>query len=90
MIRNVMNESQTSELLKSVQQVFKLAMGNDINVDIDTEKEMVLEWDSLNHLNLVVELENSFDLGLSMEEIEELNSVRGIIDLINSRKAAKG
>lgn len=90
MIRNVMNESQTSELLKSVQQVFKLAMGNDINVDIDTEKEMVPEWDSLNHLNLVVELENSFDLGLSMEEIEELNSVRGIIDLINSRKAAKG
>ncbi|HRO69191.1 MAG TPA: acyl carrier protein [Chitinophagaceae bacterium] len=90
MIRNVMNESQTSELLKSVQQVFKLAMGNDINVDIDTEKEMVLEWDSLNHLNLVVELENSFDLGLSMEEIEELNSVRGIIDLINSRKSING
>ncbi len=85
-----MNENQTSELLKSIQQVFKLAMGSDINVNIDTEKEMVLEWDSLNHLNLVVELENSFDLGLSMEEIEELNSVRGIIDLINSRKAAKG
>ncbi len=85
-----MNENQTSELLKSIQQVFKLAMGSDINVNIDTEKEMVLEWDSLNHLNLVVELENSFDLGLSMEEIEELNSVRGIIDLINSRKATKG
>ncbi len=85
-----MNENQTKELLKSIQQVFKLAMGSDINVDIDTEKEMVLEWDSLNHLNLVVELENSFDLGLSMEEIEELNSVRGIIDLINSRKATNG
>ena len=85
-----MNENQTSVLLKSIQQVFKLAMGSDINVNIDTEKEMVLEWDSLNHLNLVVELENSFDLGLSMEEIEELNSVRGIIDLINSRKSING
>ena len=89
MIDNVMNETKTSEILTQVQQVFKLAMGNDINVDIDTEKEMVLEWDSLNHLNLIVELENSFDLGLSMQEIEELNSVKDIVQLINSRKALK-
>mgnify|MGYP003390196738 FL=1 len=75
-----------SEILGQVQEIFKLAMGNDIDVDIDTEKDMILEWDSLNHLNLVVELENVFDLGLSMEEIEQLHSVKGIVDLISSRK----
>ena len=75
-----------SEILGQVQEIFKLAMGSDINVDIDTEKDMILEWDSLNHLNLVVELENVFDLGLSMEEIEQLHSVKGIVELINSRK----
>jgi hypothetical protein len=25
-------------------------MGDEINVDMDTEKDMILEWDSLNHL----------------------------------------
>ena len=75
-----------SEILSQVQEIFKLAMGNDIDVDIDTEKDMILEWDSLNHLNLVVEIENVFDLGLSMEEIEQLHSVKGIVDLISSRK----
>ena len=75
-----------SEILSQVQEIFKLAMGSDIDVDIDTEKDMILEWDSLNHLNLVVELENVFDLGLSMEEIEQLHSVKGIVDLISSRK----
>ena len=75
-----------SEILSQVQEIFKLAMGSDIDVDIDTEKAMILEWDSLNHLNLVVELENVFDLGLSMEEIEQLHSVKGIVELINSRK----
>jgi acyl carrier protein len=75
-----------SEILSQVQEIFKLAMGNEIDVDIDTEKDMILEWDSLNHLNLVVELENVFDLGLSMEEIEQLHSVKGIVDLISSRK----
>jgi acyl carrier protein len=75
-----------NEILSQVQEIFRLAMGNDINVDMDTEKDMILEWDSLNHLNLVVELENSFDLGLSMQEIEELHSVKGIVELISSRK----
>jgi acyl carrier protein len=80
-----MSEIKNGEVLTRVQQVFKLAMGNDVQVDMNTEKDMILEWDSLNHLNLVVELENSFDLGLSMEEIEGLNSVKGIVALINAR-----
>jgi len=80
-----MSEIKNGEVLTKVQEVFKLAMGNDVQVDMNTEKDMILEWDSLNHLNLVVELENSFDLGLSMEEIEEMNSVRGIVALINAR-----
>jgi acyl carrier protein len=81
-----MNETINSEILSQVQQVFKLAMGDEVSVDMETEKDMILEWDSLNHLNLVVELENSFDLGLSMQEIEEMNSVKGIVELINSRQ----
>jgi len=80
-----MNEIKNGEVLTRVQEVFKLAMGDEVQVDMNTEKDMILEWDSLNHLNLVVELENSFDLGLSMEEIEGLNSVKGIVELINSR-----
>ena len=80
-----MSEIKNGEVLTQVQEVFRLAMGNDVQVDMNTEKAMILEWDSLNHLNLVVELENSFDLGLSMEEIEGLNSVKGIVALINAR-----
>ena len=80
-----MSEIKNGEVLTKVQEVFKLAMGNDVQVDMNTEKDMILEWDSLNHLNLVVELENSFDLGLSMEEIEGMHSVRGIVALINAR-----
>lgn len=89
MIDNVMNENKTSEILKQVQQIFKLAMGNEVMVDMDTEKDAVMEWDSLNHLNLIVELENAFDLGLSMQEIEELNSVKDIVQLIDTRQALK-
>ena len=84
-MHTTMNEIKNGEVLTRVQEVFKLAMGDEVQVDMNTEKDMILEWDSLNHLNLVVELENSFDLGLSMEEIEGLNSVKGIVELINAR-----
>jgi acyl carrier protein len=81
-----MKEDNTDETLKQVQLFFKLAMGNTVEVGIDTEKNMISEWDSINHLNLIVEMESALDLGLSMEEIEKLSSVRQIVALIKSRK----
>jgi acyl carrier protein len=80
-----MNENTNNTILKEVQQLFKEAMGNDVNVDINTEKDMIAEWDSINHLNLIVELESAFDLGLSMEEIEKLHSVKQIVAIIQSK-----
>lgn len=82
-----MKEDNTDETLKQVQLFFKLAMGNTVEVGIDTEKKMISEWDSINHLNLIVEMESALDLGLSMEEIEKLSSVRQIVELIKSRKS---
>jgi acyl carrier protein len=81
-----MNDNNTGTTLKKVQQLFKSAMGDEVEVDMNTEKDMIRDWDSINHLNLIVELESEFNLGLSMEEIEKLSSVRQIVDLINSRK----
>ena len=81
-----MNDNNTGTTLNKVQQLFKSAMGDEVEVDMNTEKDMIRDWDSINHLNLIVELESEFNLGLSMEEIEKLSSVRQIVDLINSRK----
>jgi acyl carrier protein len=81
-----MSDYTTDTILTKVQQLFKSAMGNEVDVNIQTERDMVGEWDSINHLNLIVEIESAFDLGLSMEEIEKLSSVRQIVDLIKSRE----
>jgi acyl carrier protein len=80
-----MNGNNTDANIKQVQQVFKLAMGDSVEVNINTEKDMVAEWDSINHLSLIVELENEFALGLSMDEIENLNTVRQIIEWVNKK-----
>jgi acyl carrier protein len=81
-----MNDNNNDELLKQVQKLFKQAMGNNVEVGINTDKDSVFDWDSINHLNLIVEMENEFELGLSMEEIENLLSVKQIIRLINDKR----
>ena len=80
-----MKDQDTEATLTQVQQAFKAAMGNELVVDMNTEKDMIGEWDSINHLNLIVELESTFDMGLSMEEIEKISSVRQIVELIKAK-----
>ena len=43
------------------------------------------KWDSMGHLNLVVELESEFDLSLEPEEISEIKNFDDIIRILKSK-----
>lgn len=43
-------------------------------------------WDSLHHLNLVVELEDAFDVTFEPEEIAVMKSVEDIKNLLATKK----
>jgi len=82
-----MPKLSNKEILSKVQEAFKEAMGAEVTVGLNSEKDNIGEWDSINHLNLVVELESNFNLDLSMKEIEDLNSVRQIVEIIQQRQS---
>jgi acyl carrier protein len=44
------------------------------------------DWDSLRHLNLIVALEEEFDIIFTDNEITSLNSYKEIIDIVKYRK----
>lgn len=46
----------------------------------DTAREGCPGWDSLGHLNLMLALEDTFQLTLSVDEIGRLSSVAAILD----------
>jgi acyl carrier protein len=50
--------------------------------------ETIENWDSIQHLNLVLALEEKFNLQLSPEEIEEIKSVGAGAKLIESKLQA--
>ena len=51
-------------------------------VTIETTIDNLHEWDSMKHMELIMSLENKFDITFEINEIVELNSVKKIIDTI--------
>lgn len=51
----------------------------------ESSPETVKTWDSTQHLNLVLALEEQFQLQLSPEEIEQMTSIGEIARLLESK-----
>ena len=43
-------------------------------------------WDSLGHVNLIMALEQTFDIYLDVEDFQKLNSVPAILDYLMERR----
>lgn len=68
------------EKLKKIMSVlFEIA---ESEISGQTKREDIERWDSLNHLNLVVEIESEFDITLSPEEIGDMNSLESILEIL--------
>ena len=50
----------------------------------------VPEWDSFNHINLIVAIEQRFKIKFQTAELEQLHSVGHLADLITAKLAAQG
>ena len=52
----------------------------------DLSQENCSKWDSLQHLNIMVELEEAFDLSFEPEEIADMVSIDKIIEIVKSKQ----
>lgn len=57
---------------------------NESDITDDLSPEKVGTWDSFNGLMLVSELESTFDVKFTMQEIISVESVRNIKDILKS------
>jgi acyl carrier protein len=57
-------------------------------VALETSPDTIKSWDSLQHLNLMLALEQEFGVQFAPEEIETLTSVQSIIQLLNLKLQA--
>ena len=54
----------------------------DITLHDETNAEDIEDWDSLEQINLIVAIENEFEMMFDMAEIADLANVGEMVDLI--------
>jgi acyl carrier protein len=53
----------------------------------DSSPENIETWDSVHHLNLVLALEQEFNLQFEPEEIDQMKDIQHILDILGSKVA---
>ena len=77
-----------NEILKKVNRIFIDTLDNeDIILTFNTTAGDVEDWDSLNHIQLVVAVEKQFGIRFTSQEIQSWNNVGEMISAIVSKKA---
>ena len=75
---------ERTELFKKVNEIFidTLDIEEDIVLEETTKAMDVEEWDSLNHIQLVVAIEKEFKIRFTSKEIQSWTNVGEMIDSI--------
>jgi acyl carrier protein len=55
------------------------------NISLQSSPESLDTWDSVHHLNLVLALEQEFNLQFEPEEIDQMKDIQHIVDILGSK-----
>lgn len=78
-----MTKEKIYEMLDEVfQDVFD---DEDIHITAETTADDIEDWDSLEHINLVVAVENKFGIKFNMSEVVKFKNVGEMVDVILER-----
>lgn len=77
-----MDEQINNRLNEVFQEVFD---DEDLFIDDDTNSDSIEDWDSMEHINLVVAVEEEFGMKFSMDEIAEMKNVGEMVEIIKER-----
>ena len=53
-----------------------------------SSSQNITTWDSVHHLNLVLALEQEFNLQFEPEEIDQMNSIQQILAVLGGKRGA--
>lgn len=74
------------EIYENLDEVFRDVFDDDtIHVTEQTTANDIEDWDSLEHINLVVAIENKFNIKFKMSEVTSMKNVGEMVDIISGR-----
>ena len=78
------------DVKETLNRVFRRVFDNDaIAIYDEMTANEVEEWDSLTHINLIMEIEDEFNLKFTVDDIVDLKNVGEMIRLIEDKLARR-
>lgn len=75
------------EIYNALDEVFQDVFDDEeIHVTAETTADDIEDWDSLEHINLVVAVENKFGIKFNMNEVTTMKNVGEMVDIILERQ----
>lgn len=75
------------EIYNALDEVFQEVFDDEeIHVNEFTTADDIEDWDSLEHINLVVAVENKFGIKFNMNEVTTMKNVGEMVDIILERQ----
>lgn len=74
------------EDLKKLQEIFRDVFDqDDLEITAETTSNDIEDWDSFAQINLIIEIENEFNIKFDLEEINDLKSIKNILKVIEKK-----
>lgn len=70
---------------EQIKTVLASVLGIDASdINSDSSSESIEVWDSLKHMNLIVAIEDEFDVEIDDDDVPKMLSVKGIIEVVEN------
>ena len=73
------------EIFEELNEVFSDVFDEEITVTETTTADDIEDWDSLEHINLIVAVENKFGVKFNICEVNKMKNVGEMVDIIINR-----
>ncbi len=74
------------EIMEKVRRIFRDVFDDEtLEINDSTNSSDIEDWDSLEHIALIVSMEKEFDLKFDLKEVNKLANVGEMVDLIASK-----
>lgn len=81
-----MKKNNDKKILKELNSIFINVFDDEtIQIDTHTTASDISNWDSLNHIRLILEIESTYKIKFNLSEIEDLKNVGEFIKLLEKK-----
>ncbi|HTB32751.1 MAG TPA: acyl carrier protein [Bacteroidia bacterium] len=73
--------------ISELQPLFYKALGKKADITENTTRKDMPLWDSINHINLIMDIQDFYKVSFNTSDIQKIDSVKNLIEILEKKTA---